>query len=97
MASAITKKELEHLATLARLELTPHEEEKLLNDLAKILDHFKELTALDTSHVTPMTGGTHLKNAFREDGAHAETNKGKGIEQFPDKKDGFLVIPPVFE
>jgi aspartyl-tRNA(Asn)/glutamyl-tRNA(Gln) amidotransferase subunit C len=97
MASAINKKELEHLAKLARIELDPREEEKLLKDLSNILDHFKELQALDTAKVPPMTGGTDLANISREDGERENTNRGTGTEAFPEKKDGFLKVPPVFE
>jgi aspartyl-tRNA(Asn)/glutamyl-tRNA(Gln) amidotransferase subunit C len=97
MSSVITKHELEHLAKLARIELGPGEEEKLIKDLGNILDHFKELQALDTSAVVPMTGGTELRNVFREDGAPEDTNRGAGVEAFPESKNGFLKIPPVFE
>jgi aspartyl-tRNA(Asn)/glutamyl-tRNA(Gln) amidotransferase subunit C len=109
MSSTITKRELEHLAKLARIELDPKEEEKLLKDLGAILDYFKELQALDTSTITPMTGGTDLRNVFREDasenlkgngeenGGPENTNQGAGVEAFPESKNGFLKIPPVFE
>jgi aspartyl-tRNA(Asn)/glutamyl-tRNA(Gln) amidotransferase subunit C len=101
MSSSIDKKELEHLAALARLELDPKEEEKLIHDLGAILDHFKELQALDTTTIEPMTGGTDLKNVFREDllenGGSQNTNRGAGVEAFPESQDGFLKIPPVFE
>ena len=60
LRSSITKQELEHLAELARIELDPKEEDKLLKDLGNILDYFKELQALDTTNVAPMTGGTDL-------------------------------------
>jgi len=101
MSSVITKQELEHLAKLARIELDPKEEEKLLKDLGNILDHFKELQALDTSAVAPMMGGTDLRNIFREDGGDEKggrenTNRGAGVDAFPETKDGFLKIPPVF-
>jgi aspartyl-tRNA(Asn)/glutamyl-tRNA(Gln) amidotransferase subunit C len=116
MSSVITKHELEHLAKLARIELDPKEEEKLLHDLGAILDYFKELQQLDTAAVPPMTGGTDLRNIFREDGVdpdadvtsattgvdaqtagHENTNRGAGVETFPETKDGFLKVPPVFE
>jgi aspartyl-tRNA(Asn)/glutamyl-tRNA(Gln) amidotransferase subunit C len=97
MSSAISKDELEHLAKLARVELDPMEEEKMLKDLSAILDYFKELQKLDTANVPPMTGGTDLQNIFREDSGRENTNQGAGIEAFPEKKDGFLKIPPVFE
>lgn len=96
MASALNKHDLEHLAKLARIELDPKEEEKLLKDLGAILDHFKELQTIDTTSVPPMTGGTDLINVFREDDERENTNQGAGIDAFHEKKDGFLKIPPVF-
>jgi len=94
---SITKRDLEHLAKLARIELDPKEEEKLLADLTNILDHFKELQGVATENVTPMAGGTDLKNVFREDTERENTNRGEGVDAFPEKHDGFLKIPPVFE
>jgi aspartyl-tRNA(Asn)/glutamyl-tRNA(Gln) amidotransferase subunit C len=97
MASPINKIALEHLAKLARIELDPKEEEKLLVDLTEILDYFKELEALDTTNVIPMTGGTNLKNIFREDNERENTDRGAGAESFPETKNGFLKVPSVFE
>ncbi len=95
MASGITKETIRHLAKLARLELAAEEEERFLGDIQKILAHFDELQKLDTSSAPPMTGGTRLTNVFREDVA-GETNRGAGVEQFPESENGFLKIPPVF-
>lgn len=95
--SPISKETLEYLANLARIDLDPEEEEKLLKDLQNILDHVSELQKADTSGVEPMNGGTELLNVFREDGERHDTNLGQGPEQFPRTKDGFLKIPPVFK
>ena len=93
----INKKSLEHLADLARLELSEKETDKFLGDLTKILDHFKELEILATKNVAPMTGGTQLKNVFREDGDVAPFEKSdKIIEAFPEKEGRYNKIPPVF-
>jgi aspartyl/glutamyl-tRNA(Asn/Gln) amidotransferase C subunit len=104
MSSSIDKKELEHLAKLARIELDPKEEEKLLKDLDAILEHFKELEQLPTDQVAPLAGGSDLVNIFREDGADnggpENTNQGAGTEAFPETDAahaGFLKVPPVFE
>ena len=97
MPSPINKQTIEHLAKLARIELNPAEEERLLKDLANILGHFDELKSLDTSKVAPMAGGNQIKNAFREDEVRENTNRGAGADAFPEKKDGFLKVPPVFE
>jgi aspartyl-tRNA(Asn)/glutamyl-tRNA(Gln) amidotransferase subunit C len=92
----ISKKELENLAGLARIELKKEEEEKLLKDLEEILKYFEELKEIDTTGVSPMAGGTFTENVFRED---EKKNLGsKNItDSFPETKDGFLKIPPVFE
>lgn len=97
----IGKKELEHLAQLSRIELDPQEEEKLLKDLGKILEHFVVLQELDTTNTPPMAGGSDIINAFREDlvenGGRENTNRGAGVDAFPESKDGYNKVPAVFE
>lgn len=97
MASLINKKTLKHLAELARIELNAREEERLTKDLQKILDYFKELQSLDTTGIEPVSGGTALKNIFRDDMSSESTNHAKGKKDFPDERDGFLSVPAVFD
>ncbi len=97
MSFSITRQELEHLAELGRIELDPKEEEKLLKDIGNMLEHFKELENLKTSDVAPVTGGSDLKNVFREDDRPENTNRGVGVDAFPESENGFLKVPPVFE
>lgn len=96
MSSPINKKTLEHLASLARIELTEAEEKKFLKELEQVLAYFEELNSVDTSSVTPMSGGTDRVNAFREDSERQSTNQNAGKNAFPEEKDGFLKVPPVF-
>lgn len=97
MPSPINRKTLKYLAELARLDLLKKEEDRLVKDLQKVLEHFEELAEVTDAEVTPMTGGTNLKNVFREDEKSSETNTGAGVQSFPEEADGFLKIPPVFE
>jgi len=103
----INKKTLEHLADLARIKLGATEEKKFLDDLKKILDHFKELEEINTEGVEPMPGltgqgDTQLKNIFRED-ARLKDEKDREretrniVDGFPETEKGYLKIPPVFE
>lgn len=88
--------EIRHLLELARIKLSPKEEEKIASDLERILDYVKQLQSLDTKEVEPMTGGTILKNICRVD---KEENK----EDFSDKlkkaaprlRDNYFEVPPV--
>ena len=93
----INKKILKHLAELARIEIDPKKEDKFFSDFKSILGHFEELANLDTSGVVPMTGGTSLKNVVREDEFNEIKDQGKGVSGFPESKDGYLKVPPVFE
>lgn len=105
----INKKTLEYLAELSRIELEKESGEKLLKDLQKILAYFEELKEVDTENIEPMAGGTIEKNVFREDtltqinadniseNQHKNLRKSAIVEQFPEKEDGFLKVPPVFE
>lgn len=93
----LSKKDLERLAELARIELKKSEEEKLLADLEKILGHFEELKEVNTEGVAPLSGGTFVKNVLRKDGEGERLPAEKAVVQFPEKEKGFLKIPPVFE
>lgn len=94
----ISRKDLEHLSELSRIDISEKEEEKLLGDLEKILAHFEELKEVETANVKPMSGGTFVENVFREDeSVENQFSGGRAVAQFPEKEKGFLRIPPVFE
>ncbi len=95
----IDKKTLEYLAELGRIEIGKKEEEKLLNDLQKILEYFDELKSVDTENIEPMAGGTAQKNVFRDDekDENGKTKNENLVRQFPEKQNGYLKVPPVFE
>lgn len=93
----INKKILKHLADLARIEIDSKQEDKFLADFKNIISHFEELNGVDTSGVVPMTGGTDLKNSVRNDEFNEIKDQGSGVAGFPESKNGYLKVPPVFE
>ena len=64
---AITREQVERVATLARLRLEPGCEERLTADLDKILEAFARLSALDTSGVEPTAHVEDFGAFLRED------------------------------
>ncbi len=84
MGLMLTKKDLEKLANLARMDLKPEEKEKLLKDLEKILDYFEELKEVATDNVEPLTGGTESQNILRDDDQDLTLDKGAAIKAFPE-------------
>jgi len=90
--------DIKKFAHLARIKLTEKESEKFGKDLKNILGHFNELQEINTENVEPMTGGTELKNIFREDKLFERKDDPKAVtEQFPESKDGYLKVPKVFD
>lgn len=97
--SEINKNSIKHLTDLARLTLDAKKEQKILSDLEQMLNYFKELQLLDTEKITPMSGGTLLKNVMRQDGSPRDktTETKNAVESFLDYKRGYLKVPPIFE
>jgi aspartyl-tRNA(Asn)/glutamyl-tRNA(Gln) amidotransferase subunit C len=63
----IDKKEVEHIAKLARLELTEKEKELFTNQLAEIVLYFEKLQELDIEGVEPTCHVEQISNRMRED------------------------------
>lgn len=66
----ISRKEVEHVAHLARLHLSEDELEKMTAQLDTILSYVDKLEELDTRDVSPTTHAFSVCNAFREDEVH---------------------------
>ncbi len=97
MPAPIDRDIVRHMAMLARIQLSPAEEERLERDLANILSYFKELQEVPTDTHPIDARGESLRNVFREDEESENTNRQKGTNAFPHKQKDLLEVPPVFE
>ena len=96
----ITKEDVQHIAHLARIELTREEEERFEHELSAIIQFVERLKEVDTAGIEPMTGGTHLENVMRRDAERDEMLEGKSPELIiaaPEKKDRWIRVRSVFE
>ncbi len=96
----INKQTLQYLAELSRIEIVEEKEEKLLNDLEKILEYFEELKIINVDNIKPIAGGADLINIYREDKESFNElykKQEKLIEAFPEKEGEFLKVPAVFK
>ncbi|MBT3924099.1 MAG: Asp-tRNA(Asn)/Glu-tRNA(Gln) amidotransferase subunit GatC [Nitrospina sp.] len=59
--------DIEHVARLARLKLTPDEKERLSGQMGTILEYIEKLNELNTDEVEPTAHVLGLNNVFRED------------------------------
>ncbi|MED4752480.1 Asp-tRNA(Asn)/Glu-tRNA(Gln) amidotransferase subunit GatC [Brevibacillus choshinensis] len=95
--SAITRKEVEHVANLARLQLTEEEAERYTKDLNAILEFAAKLNELDTSNVAPTSHATDVKNVMREDLNRPSLPREEVLKNAPDHEEGQFKVPAVFE
>ena len=63
----VTVRDMEHVAALARLELSEQEKRRLFGDMEKIIGYFESINQLDLSGIEPTSHVLPLENIYRED------------------------------
>jgi aspartyl-tRNA(Asn)/glutamyl-tRNA(Gln) amidotransferase subunit C len=93
----ITKKEVEHVARLARLELSEQDKEKLTDQLSNILTYVEKLNELDTTGVAPTSHVLDISNVMRSDTPEASLPQERALANAPDKAAGHYKVPKIIE
>lgn len=92
---AVTRKEVEHIAELARLELTESELEEYTSQLNKILEYVEKLNKLNTENVKPLSHPIEGENVFRDDVVKPSIDREEALKNAPSKDDEFFKVPKV--
>ncbi len=90
----IKEEELEKAAHLSRILLSSKDKEMHLDQVSKILAHFKELQKIDTSGVEPMVTPTEMENVWRPDDVDAQETQ-ELMDVAPDVAEGQYKVPQV--
>ena len=91
----ITVKDVEHVAKLARLELTESEKEKFTQQLDSILQYVEQMNEIDTTGVEPMSHVIPVTNVMREDKVVYTNTKQELMQNAPEEEDGFFRVPKI--
>lgn len=94
---AIGRKEVEHIAALARLSLDEDEKLRLEKDLNAILGYVEKLNSLDTKGIEPTSHTLEITNAFREDILIPFKKGEKILKNSPARLEAFFQVPPITE
>jgi aspartyl-tRNA(Asn)/glutamyl-tRNA(Gln) amidotransferase subunit C len=94
---AIGQKDVEHIASLARLSLSEEEKSGLEKDLNAILGYMEALNTLDTKGVEPTSHTLEITNAFREDELVPFEKKEAIIKNAPASEGAHFQVPPIAE
>ena len=93
----LSRTEVEHIAELARLDLTTEEKEQYRQQLSAILEHVAQLQELDTEGISPTSSVLPATGRLRED----EPRPGLPVESVlanaPEKKRNQFCVPLVLE
>jgi aspartyl-tRNA(Asn)/glutamyl-tRNA(Gln) amidotransferase subunit C len=92
---AVTIKDVEHIAKLAKLEFTEAEKEKFTHQLNQILEYVEQMNKLDTSNVEPLSHVIELKNIFRADEVGQSVDTEEALKNAPAKTEKFFKVPKV--
>ncbi|HIJ96983.1 MAG TPA: Asp-tRNA(Asn)/Glu-tRNA(Gln) amidotransferase subunit GatC [Desulfuromonadales bacterium] len=93
----ITVSDVEHVARLARLQLTAAEKELFAGQMDAILGYVEKLKELDTDGISATSHAVPMENAFREDAVRPAIGAEKALANAPERAATFFKVPKVIE
>ena len=95
MPDRISRDDVAHVARLARLELTSDELERFTAQLGAVLEHARDVEALDVGDVPPTSHPLPLRNVLREDDVRPSLDRAEVLAAAPSVEEGRFRVPPV--
>jgi aspartyl-tRNA(Asn)/glutamyl-tRNA(Gln) amidotransferase subunit C len=89
--------DIKYIAHLARVSLTPAEEEQFGAQLAGILGYIEKLKQLDVNGIEPTAHAVPLVNVARADIVHASLSNEEALQNAPAKANGLFMVPKIVE
>jgi aspartyl-tRNA(Asn)/glutamyl-tRNA(Gln) amidotransferase subunit C len=93
----LTRKDIESVAYLSRLELSEEEKDKLTGHINRLLENFGELAKLDTDDVEPTSHTIPVFNVFRKDEVRASLAVEDVVSNGPQVAENCFVVPRIVE
>jgi aspartyl-tRNA(Asn)/glutamyl-tRNA(Gln) amidotransferase subunit C len=93
----ISKEDIEHISSLARLSLTEKEKELFGSQLSSVLDYMEKLNELNTADVEPTSHVLPLSNVMRDDIPGTSIPREDALMNAPDHTDKFFRVPKIIE
>lgn len=94
---AISIKDVEHIAKLAKLNFSEEEKAAFTQQFNEILSFMEKLNELDTSNVEPLSHVIELQNVLRQDTVITSLPTEEALKNAPAKTDRFFKVPKVID
>ncbi|MBI4586623.1 MAG: Asp-tRNA(Asn)/Glu-tRNA(Gln) amidotransferase subunit GatC [Planctomycetes bacterium] len=91
----ITEKLVQHIATLARLSLSPEEKAEVQGHFEKILRYVESLDPVDTKGIDPSIFPLEVCNIFAKDESRPSLPVGEAVANAPARREGFFLVPRI--
>lgn len=91
----IDQKTIEHIAKLARLKINANECEQYGQQLAKVLNHFQQITKINTVGILPLVTPTEIDFYSRTDEVFRTHTAEEMVSNAPEKAGLLFKVPPV--
>ena len=91
------KIDVENVANLSKLLLSPEEKEAAAKDMEEIVEFANQLQAIDTENIPAAAHTAKLTNVFREDIPQQSCPRELLLENAPEQHDGCVFVPQVVE
>ena len=91
----LTINEVEHIAALARLELTEDEKQRYAEQLSDILDYAARLEELATDQIPPTASVLDMELRLRDDHSRPSLPTEDVLKNAADTKDDQFQVPPI--
>ena len=88
---------VEYVAELARIKLTPEEIKTFESQLGLVLEHAAQLKEIDISQVEPMAHSFPVYNVFREDEVRDSLDRETALSNAPQQAQGLFIVTKVME
>ncbi len=92
---AISVKDVQHIASLACIEIDVERQERFAKQFNSILEYFKELDGLNTGDIEPTYHVIGLNNVFREDAVEESLPQDEALRNAPKQDKGFIKGPRI--
>jgi aspartyl-tRNA(Asn)/glutamyl-tRNA(Gln) amidotransferase subunit C len=89
--------DVQYVAELARIKLTPEEIKTFESQLALVLGHAEKLNEVDVSQVEPMAHSFPIYNVFREDEIRPCLDREAALSNAPHQAQGLFIVTKVVE
>ena len=91
----LTRADVAHVASLARLTLTDEELDHFTEQLAQVLDHAEDVASLDLAGVRPTAHALAVANVVRHDEPTPSLDREEVLAAAPDVEDHRFRVPPI--